>query len=599
MTFWQENYSFIKEIYDMRHTKMAEWMENVEKSNSRIMADKVYTSAEFKRERDNFHALIKDLERADIKKWLINILEILMAERSKDEKTTQNQRLEALIQKHEDLIPTVSATTVKVDLYWKCYAFGDEMNPHIEFLDGIMLSSTRDIAPSCIENVEELIERQEKSLSQLTTKKSIVFDLITKGKQLMENPDKPKFLDGHVGRIKDGWDETQNKASARLELLYNTKAAWEGFASGLEKIVVDFEKGEEEITKVKKRFNLAAAKDDLAKRKQIFTDTKNTIEGMFAAIQNHYDVMTMTLPEEKKDFVKKEVKAVHEKLEVVGRFKEKVDKIDEFVTSLDNFDKTLKMVDSWMMGADKQLNDIKNNSDTMTPEDRVSCTMELQEDVAEKVEIANAAVKSELDLLPQGDEVPKDAQDFKDELKRITDYVTDLNKRVMTECEHFSEDVKYWAEFKTGIRGFKPWLEAAEKRATGGLSKPQTLDEANAMFAQVSEFDQNALKHLKILENAETAANKMTTHKEADDEVAALKARYAKVKGVSDEWMKKADTLVKEWKLLDNTVNELNSWVAQDRGAEQEQNFSLEKMESTLGELKNIFKEKERLVDNL
>ena len=50
---------------------------------------------------------------------------------------------------------------------------------------------------------------------------------------------------------------------------------------------------------------------------------------------------------------------------------------------------------------------------------------------------------------------------------------------------------------------------------------------------------------------------------------------------------------------MDNTVNELNSWVAKDRGPESEQNFSLEKMESTLGELKNIFKEKERLVDNL
>merc|ERR1712117_399750 len=205
--------------------------------------------------------------------------------------------------------------------------------------------------------------------------------------------------------------------------------------------------------------------------------------------------------------------------------------------------------------ADNQLNDIKNNSDTMTPEDRVSCTMELQEDVTAKVDIVVAAIKTENDLLPQGDQVPKDAQDFKDELKRINDYVTDLQKRVMTECEHFSEDVKY--------------------------------------------FDQGCLKHLTILLNAETAANKMTTHKEADVEVAGLKERYNKVKGVSDEWMKKADTLVKEWKLLDNTVNELNSWVAQDRGAEQEQNFSLEKMESTLGELKNIFKEKERLVDNL
>ena len=39
----------------MRHMKMAEWMENVEKSISRIMADKVYTSAEFKRERDTFN----------------------------------------------------------------------------------------------------------------------------------------------------------------------------------------------------------------------------------------------------------------------------------------------------------------------------------------------------------------------------------------------------------------------------------------------------------------------------------------------------------------------------------------------------------------
>merc|ERR1711963_579386 len=497
-----------------------------------------------------------------------------MAERSKDEKTSQFAKLDTLIAKHEDLVPTVQKTQHKVDLYWKCYAYGDELKPHIEFLDGIMLSSTRDIAPSCIENVEELIERQEKSLNQLETKRTTVQELINKGKQLLENPDKPKFLDSHVNRIKEGWDVTKDKASARLELLNNTKDAWVGYGAGLENIAVEFEKAEEEIKKIKKRFNLQAAQDDLAKRKKIFQDTDNTISGMFKDIQHNYDVMTVTLPEDKKDFVKKEVKAVQEKLEVVSRFKEKVDKIDEFVASLDNFDKTLKMVDSWMKEADNQLNDIKNNSDTMTPEDRVSCTMELQEDVTAKVDIVVAAIKTENDLLPQGDQVPKDAQDFKDELKRINDYVTDLQKRVMTECEHFSEDVKYWAEYKTGIRGFKPWLEASEKRTGGGLSKPQTLDEANAMFAQVNDFDQSCLKHLTILLNAETAANKMTTHKEADVEVAGLKERYNKVKGVSDEWMKKADTLVKEWKLLDNTVNELNSWVAQDRGAEQEQNFS-------------------------
>ena len=42
----------------MRHSKMAEWLENVEKAIARIMADKVYTSAEFKRERDTFNVMI-------------------------------------------------------------------------------------------------------------------------------------------------------------------------------------------------------------------------------------------------------------------------------------------------------------------------------------------------------------------------------------------------------------------------------------------------------------------------------------------------------------------------------------------------------------
>merc|ERR1712025_295177 len=236
MTFWQENYTFIKDVYDMRHQKMAEWMENVEKAIARIMADKVYTSSEFKRERDNFQALCKDIERTEVKKWLAQILEILMEGRAKDLSKSEHDKLEILIQKHQELIPTVQKTSIMVDLYWKCYAYGDELKPHVEFLDGIMLSSTREIAPSCVENVDELIERQEKSLSQLDSKRNIVMDLIEKGQKIMENPDKPKFLESHVQKIKEGWDLTKTKAQERLKLLNDTKEAWVGYAENNETI---------------------------------------------------------------------------------------------------------------------------------------------------------------------------------------------------------------------------------------------------------------------------------------------------------------------------------------------------------------------------
>ena len=114
------------------------------------------------------------------------------------------------------------------------------------------------------------------------------------------------------------------KATTRLKLLTDTKAAWGGYAIGLENIAEEFEKAEEEIKNIKKRFNLQAACDDLAKRQKIYNDTNKTITGTHTSVKifftffqrifflellfqfltgmhdqlNHnYDVMTMTLPE--------------------------------------------------------------------------------------------------------------------------------------------------------------------------------------------------------------------------------------------------------------------------------------------------------------
>merc|ERR1712024_314645 len=480
----------------------------------------------FKRERDNFQAPCKDLERTEVKKWLNQILEILMAERAKSQQETENEKLNVLIKKHEELIPTVMKTQVMVDLYWKCYAYGDELKPHIEFLDGIMLSSTRDIAPSCVENVDELIERQEKSLVQLDTKRNVVKDLIEKGKKILENPDKPKFLEGHVQRIEVGWDDTKSKAQDRLKLLTETKDAWVGYAENNETIAGSFEKAEEEIKKVKKHFNLDAAKEDLAKRQDIFNKSKGGINGNFK-------VMCITIPEDKKKILDKEIKAVGEKLEVVGRFEEVVKVVEDFVNKLDTFNTSLNTLDGWMKSATGEMEAIRAAAGSMLPEDRVARTMDLQEDIAAKMEGLKEDTNTELDLLPQGSDVPKDAQNFKDELARITKYIEDLAEKVRKDCDAFSEDVKFWAEYRTGIKEFTPWLVGAEKAAGEGLSKSSDLAEVKALNEKVLAFDKNCVNYLKVLMSAQGAAQKMTTYAEADAEVPGLKARFDAVTAVS------------------------------------------------------------------
>ena len=54
MTFWQENCGFIKEVYDSRAAKMSEIMDKTEASIAEILADKIYTSQEFKKVKEVF-----------------------------------------------------------------------------------------------------------------------------------------------------------------------------------------------------------------------------------------------------------------------------------------------------------------------------------------------------------------------------------------------------------------------------------------------------------------------------------------------------------------------------------------------------------------
>merc|ERR1712242_386250 len=207
-----------------------------------------------------------------------------------------------------------------------------------------------------------------------------------------------------------------------------------------ETIANEFDIAEEEIKKVKKIFNLDAANADLSKRQSILKNTDDTINGLFTSINNHYNCMAITIPEDKLEILQKEIKAVEEKLEVLGRFKSTVQVIVDLVNNLTAFDNSLKTIDAWKDAATTELKDIHESSGGMLPEDRVARTMDLQEDIAAKLE-----------LLPQGDKVPADAQVFKDELARITKYVEDLQAKTKVECDKYSNDVKFWAEYRTGI----------------------------------------------------------------------------------------------------------------------------------------------------
>ena len=66
MTFWQENFGFIREVYDYRCSKYGEWMDNIEAIIGKVMANTQYTYKEFKIIKDTFTVRIRILYLSEI-----------------------------------------------------------------------------------------------------------------------------------------------------------------------------------------------------------------------------------------------------------------------------------------------------------------------------------------------------------------------------------------------------------------------------------------------------------------------------------------------------------------------------------------------------
>ena len=131
-----------------------------------------------------------------------------------------------------------------------------------------------------------------------------------------------------------------------------------------------------------------------------------------------------------------------------------------------------------------------------------------------------------------------------------------------SECAKFSEDVKHWAEFQTGIKIFDPWMKKSEERKLEGLRKPSSLVSACEILGDCKNLQDDAEAKLRVLEEAAASAQKMTSHQEADVKVAAFKERWTVVHECFKEWVARMTTLVECWNKLDGNVGELSSWVA-------------------------------------
>merc|ERR1719318_1361310 len=339
-----------------------------------------------------------------------------------------------------------------------------------------------------------------------------------------------------------------------------------------------------------------AGPQDYEMRMKTAANFRKGIEGIYETVSGANDCLQQMLPEDRKQGMKQEVEEIKTRMAILGKTDERLEFILDFNKRLAIFDKNVSDLEDWLGDG------IKNPTELLSPEDRVTKTMEVQEDINKKSEFCGSQETEKGEIFPKGGEkVSSDAKKFIKRLETVRSELNNLDGEIKSECAKFSEDVKYFAEFQTGIKAFEPWMKKAEQRIIDGLNQPKSLVESCEILGDSKNFQDECEAKLKILEEAACSASKMTTHDDADKQVAAFKERWVSVHETTKEWVARMTTLVECWNKLDGNVGELSSWVTTKDSAapEGKSELSIEKLETQLNTLKTMFAEKQKLVADL
>merc|ERR1719499_135398 len=256
-----------------------------------------------------------------------------------------------------------------------------------------------------------------------------------------------------------------------------------------------------------------------------------------------------------------EVQEIKTRMDILSKTDERLNFILDFNKRLAIFDKNVSDLEDWLGEGRKRLDGIKNPVELLSPEDRVTKTMEGQEDINKKSEFCGKQETEKAEIFPkQGEKVSSDAKKFIERLKKVRDELNKLDAEIKAECAKFSEDVKYFAEFQTGIKAFDPWMKKAEQRIIDGLKQPKSLVEAYEILGDSKNFQEECEARLKVLEEAAASAQKMTYHQDADEQVAKFQERWVKAHEISKEWVARMTTLVECWNKLDDSDEKVQGY---------------------------------------
>jgi len=611
MSFWQENLPFIKGFFDERSTKFLELMDNAEKSIEQVNADQIYTSKQFKRIKDNFQNIVKNLERQEVRDWLQNTRDILTEEKKMNAAleaageapvkrgNAGDDKLAQIFSRFEGLTPRVNETKLVTDMLWKSYEFTDDLVPLMEFTSEQFSSATREVFSGSVSQTEEIIEKHTKVMDKLDKKKKDVKDIISKGERLAGENKAPAFLGEKLAEMKKLWSDTNTEAKQRLDDLRGNAGCWNTFAEKCALLQTHVTTAQKQIDDVKKLYDMPRAAEDFKERVQKATSVKADVEKTFAAVTDANAVLQVLADEDVKVQLTQEVTDLKTAAEVSNALDEKLAWLDGFNKNIIDYDKITKDLEAIVVKDRKDLDELIKPPVVLKSTDRLVSAMDLADDIRSQLEIATT--KNQLwdqGLAPEGKENTPEAKEFVKRMTDVTEKLAALVKEGDGEAGKYGQDIVLMAAFNNAQKTFSAWIDGAEGKCKTGYGSPNNLEESATMVGDCKAWKEMCEKVCTTLEAGKASAGKMTLHDEQDKLYTEMKARWTEVDKSCKEWTIKLEELSGMWTKQTEMLNKVTSTMVTGEAGAGEQ-VNLNELDAQMEQIKDMFVKKQEMMKKM
>lgn len=326
-----------------------------------------------------------DSKREEMK-WLVQTLDSLTSNRSDHEALSEQNRLEQLITRYKNLIPTIEITMTKTDIYSKSYTYRKEVREVCTLLRKVRDQSKVDVVAEGPETLQTAVSHQESRLSNLEQQRSNIVSMLQRGKDLLKDQHAPPFVSLEVQQLESNWNDTYGQSVETLKTLKSTQKLWNTYTEQKEEILKLIEQADEELRKIDSKiyFNASEVSSDLQNKQDFSSTLRKSAEELMKKLQETYSQLTDVTPPERREVLKKEITITEKRMETtIKTVEEKVVHLQKHSTRWNKFQAKLNELQSWAQQRTPQtISDAANLA--TTPEEMVYRTESLQKEIQEK-----------------------------------------------------------------------------------------------------------------------------------------------------------------------------------------------------------------------